>query len=154
RKRRVSCMPNFFGTLKAHVRHLVDGFSSAQRVHKVQKRVRFREQLAAERRAQAIEEAPFRDAIRESSDDDDNLRLIFADWLEERGDPRAEFIRVQCALVSPLADARRLQVLRDRERQLLKVHEKRWTRPLRDLVAYWEFQRGFIEKATVSAEVF
>jgi uncharacterized protein (TIGR02996 family) len=25
-------------------------------------------------------------------------RLIYADWLEERGDPRAEFIRVQCEL--------------------------------------------------------
>jgi uncharacterized protein (TIGR02996 family) len=30
--------------------------------------------------------------------DDDSLRLIFADWLEERGDPRGEFIRVQIEL--------------------------------------------------------
>jgi len=30
--------------------------------------------------------------------DDDMPRLIFADWLEERGDPRSEFIRVQCEL--------------------------------------------------------
>ena len=27
--------------------------------------------------------------------DDDHLRLIFADWMEECGDPRAEFIRLQ-----------------------------------------------------------
>ena len=27
--------------------------------------------------------------------DDDAPRLIYADWLEERGDPRGEFIRVQ-----------------------------------------------------------
>ncbi len=32
------------------------------------------------------------------SPDDDSLRLIFADWLEEQGSPRGEFIRVQCAL--------------------------------------------------------
>ncbi len=30
--------------------------------------------------------------------DDDAPRLIYADWLDERGDPRGEFIRVQCAL--------------------------------------------------------
>lgn len=29
---------------------------------------------------------------------DDLPRLIFADWLDERGDPRGEFIRVQCEL--------------------------------------------------------
>ena len=37
---------------------------------------------------QAIVEAP----------DDDTPRLIYADWLEERGDPRGEFIRLQCRL--------------------------------------------------------
>src|SRR5262245_22546514 len=31
--------------------------------------------------------------------DDDGPRLIYADWLEDHGDPvRAEFIRVQCRL--------------------------------------------------------
>ena len=29
--------------------------------------------------------------------DHDAPRLLYADWLEERGDPRGEFIRVQCA---------------------------------------------------------
>ena len=32
------------------------------------------------------------------SPDDLNLRLVYADWLEEHGDPRGEFIRVQCEL--------------------------------------------------------
>ena len=36
-------------------------------------------------------------AIREAPDDD-GVRLIYADWLEERGDPRGEFIRGQIAL--------------------------------------------------------
>ena len=30
--------------------------------------------------------------------DDDAPRLVFADWLDEQGDPRGEFIRVQIAL--------------------------------------------------------
>ena len=32
---------------------------------------------------------------------DDAIRLAFADWLEERGDPRGEFIRVQVELAGP-----------------------------------------------------
>jgi uncharacterized protein (TIGR02996 family) len=29
--------------------------------------------------------------------EDDALRLVYADWLEERGDPRGEYLRCQCA---------------------------------------------------------
>jgi uncharacterized protein (TIGR02996 family) len=43
------------------------------------------------------QEAAFLKAIRESPQDD-GLRLAFADWLEEHGDPWAEFIRVQIQL--------------------------------------------------------
>jgi uncharacterized protein (TIGR02996 family) len=31
---------------------------------------------------------------------DRGLRLVYADWLEERGDPRGEFLRIQTALLS------------------------------------------------------
>jgi len=37
---------------------------------------------------------PFIDTILERPDDD-GPRLVYADWLEERGDPRGEFIRLQ-----------------------------------------------------------
>jgi uncharacterized protein (TIGR02996 family) len=30
----------------------------------------------------------------------DSLRLVYADWLEERGDPRAEYLRLDVALAS------------------------------------------------------
>ena len=41
------------------------------------------------------DEIPF---LRKIADhpDEELPRLIFADWLEEQGDPRAELIRVQC----------------------------------------------------------
>lgn len=69
--------------------------------------------------------------------DDDSLRLIYADWLEDQGDAdRAEFIRVQCELFkrrkgpggqvsedSPwLANDRKYQALRRRERELFEKH--------------------------------
>lgn len=46
-----------------------------------------------------IEEKAFLQTIYETPDDD-FPRLVFADWLEEQGDKRAEFIRVQCEIAS------------------------------------------------------
>jgi uncharacterized protein (TIGR02996 family) len=44
-----------------------------------------------------MNEEAFLQAIREDPDDD-APRLVYADWLEERGDPRAELIRIQLEL--------------------------------------------------------
>src|SRR5437764_761726 len=86
--------------------------------------------------------------------DDDGLRLIYADWLEERGDPRAEFIRVQCGLATlPPGDDRRPS-LEARERALLTRHGTRWVRPLRRFVSGWEFRRGFVERVAVAPRTF
>jgi uncharacterized protein (TIGR02996 family) len=54
------------------------------------------------------EEAPFLRALREEPDDD-TARLVYADWLEERGDPRGEYLRLWCRV---LHDVRRLRELR------------------------------------------
>src|SRR2546427_787192 len=43
------------------------------------------------------EERPFLQAILEDPNDE-GTRLVFADWLEERGDPLGEFLRNQCRL--------------------------------------------------------
>jgi uncharacterized protein (TIGR02996 family) len=43
--------------------------------------------------------------------DDDAPRLVFADWLEERGETYAEFIRLQCGLPTPTAHARAAALL-------------------------------------------
>jgi hypothetical protein len=42
-------------------------------------------------------------------------RLILADWLEERGDPRADFIRVQCELAAGVDDEDRRHDLLSRD---------------------------------------
>jgi uncharacterized protein (TIGR02996 family) len=44
-----------------------------------------------------MNEAAFIRAIL-ASPEDDAPRLIFADWLDERGDPRAEYLRLLCAV--------------------------------------------------------
>jgi uncharacterized protein (TIGR02996 family) len=41
--------------------------------------------------------------------DDDGPRLMYADWLTEHGDPRGEFIRVQCELATARHGLRQLR---------------------------------------------
>jgi uncharacterized protein (TIGR02996 family) len=89
---------------------------------------------------------PFLAAINASLDDD-TPRLVFADWLQENGDePRAEFIRVQCAGSGDSDAARRAE-------ELLAEHRKRWLRGLpkwcAELPERCAFRRGFVAALTV-----
>jgi len=75
--------------------------------------------------------------------DADAPRLVYADWLDDRGDgDRAEFIRVQCGLAKVDENNRDIPPLASRERELLEKHQQEWLRPLRDL-AYPE-GRGWL----------
>src|SRR5262245_55153491 len=90
--------------------------------------------------------------------DEDVPRLVYADWLEERGaaqsSARAEFIRVQLALEQlPEDDERRTEV-RARAQALLAEHEQAWVGPLRQWVRGWEFRRGLVERVEIDASVF
>src|SRR5262245_39883880 len=76
--------------------------------------------------------------------DEDAPRLIYADWLEERGDPRGEFIRVQCALARPdLNDAGRAK-LQAREQELLLKHGRDWLGQGCSPRLRWRFHRGLL----------
>jgi uncharacterized protein (TIGR02996 family) len=94
----------------------------------------------------AADRAAFLRAIADHPDDD-LPRLIYADWLDEHGDPaRAEFIRVQCELAGPpVAESRRSDLLA-RERELLKAHGQEWAAEWHGLrgVAWDGFERGFV----------
>ena len=59
--------------------------------------------------------------------DEDAPRMILADWLTERGDPRGELIAVQCALARPLVRDK-AQELAKRELDLLREHGAAWIR--------------------------
>jgi uncharacterized protein (TIGR02996 family) len=64
--------------------------------------------------------------------EDDGLRLVYADWLEEHGEPeRAEFIRVQLELEPHrfAIDRPRVRELLAREAELLGRYEDQWLGP-------------------------
>jgi uncharacterized protein (TIGR02996 family) len=86
--------------------------------------------------------------------DDDTQRLIFADWLDEEGDPRGQFIRVQLALAALSTGAPERPALVGAERALLEAHRDEWEAPLRGLASGCEFARGFVETVKVEAKQF
>jgi uncharacterized protein (TIGR02996 family) len=95
-------------------------------------------------------QAAFLAAIRDNPDDDAS-RLIFADWLEEQGDPRGEFLRVQCMLAGMDGDDPRRAELQRHEAELLHQHSQNWlASPPPEIQA--SFQRGLLS-VWVSAEV-
>jgi uncharacterized protein (TIGR02996 family) len=107
---------------------------------------------AGRKRALTHEEAFLQDVL--DHPDDEALRRIFADWLQEQGDPRGEFIQAQCDLaVLPRHDPR-WPDLADREKELREAHGPAWAGPLADLVTSYEFRRGFVERVTLPAAAF
>ena len=95
--------------------------------------------------------------------DDDGPRLVYADWLEEQGDPRGEFIRLQCELAKEPIQPSRLDPLerdfvhdgvaelRIREAELLREHESEWFGPLADQCHRCMFHRGFVAYVEITA---
>ncbi|MCA9618034.1 MAG: TIGR02996 domain-containing protein [Myxococcales bacterium] len=77
--------------------------------------------------------------------DDDGPRLVYADWLSERGDPRGELIMLQC---QPSLDAKQQK----RVDGLLKKHARAWLGPLAPVIgkADLAFERGFPATVTVN----
>ncbi len=88
--------------------------------------------------------------------DDDGPRLVYADWLEERGDPRAEFIRMQCE-EARLGECKRRTDLRRRAKLFLQRYGRDWTAELGATGPEFrdpEYHRGFVESATISIRYF
>ncbi|AMV28215.1 Leucine Rich repeats (2 copies) [Gemmata sp. SH-PL17] len=107
----------------------------------------------------AQDERPFLDAIL-ATPDDDTPRLVFADWLDERGQnddaARAALIRAQCQLehLAPGSAARR--VLERAAKAILKEHGERWAQELAGakICRSWTFRRGFLDGVSMSATTF
>lgn len=59
--------------------------------------------------------------------DDDAPRLVYADWLQERGDPRGELIALQLER----ANGKARKGGRQREDALLATHRQTWEQPLK-----------------------
>lgn len=93
---------------------------------------------------------------------DDTVRLVYADWLDDNGDPdRAEFVRTQCALepVRDDLDNIRVQALWRREDHLLAANFPAWAGAAADLAATEPqfgpvFVRGFPDRVSVSLDTW
>jgi uncharacterized protein (TIGR02996 family) len=73
-------------------------------------------------------------------------RLIYADWLEERGDPQGEFVRVQCELASLSVESDEIAELRAREAALMRQHRAAWVADVSAGIRWNSFCRGFVEQ--------
>lgn len=104
-----------------------------------------------------LEEIDFVRQIR-ANPHDVSARLIYADFLEDQGDVRGEFIRVQCQLADPDFGARDRTELLAREAELIAAHGESWLAPLRDHGALGLsnrcFERGLVERARFPAGTF
>ncbi|MDB5308420.1 MAG: hypothetical protein JWO38_2622 [Gemmataceae bacterium] len=103
------------------------------------------------------DEHPFLDAIL-ARPSDDGPRLVYADFLDETGDPlnaaRAELVRVQVALSRLPSDHPRRPELADRRTDLLQRHRRTWTAHLVHLGAEFEFRRGVPDAVAIDAATF
>ena len=100
------------------------------------------------------DEQPFLDAIFDRYADD-RPRLVYADFLDDAGEPeRAELIRVQLALSRLGEDDPRRPQLKDREAELLNRNRAAWTSHLVGLVLGVDFRRGVPDSASVDAATF
>jgi uncharacterized protein (TIGR02996 family) len=86
---------------------------------------------------------------------DDVTRLVFADWLDENGQPaRAELIRVQVEHDRlATADPARAELDR-RAREILAGHEAAWVAPVRPFAVGWVFARGLLDEVEVEVARF
>ncbi len=95
------------------------------------------------------------DFLRDITDrpDDEAPRLVYADWLGERGDPRGEFILIQCQRSRLSMDDPHRVELEHREEELLDAHRDEWRAAL-ELPDGKEaiFRRGFVEMLELDVE--
>ncbi len=94
---------------------------------------------------------PFLRAICENPEDD-TVRLVYADWLDENGDPeRAEFIRLHVARGRANERGPRSDPRIGRGAEILQKHGDVWRAELAQIpeVTWGRFLRGFVSEAIV-----
>src|SRR5262249_23076365 len=89
-------------------------------------------------------EESFLRAMREDPDDLD-LRLVFADWLEEPGDLRAELVRLSVQLVQAQDEPRRIDKLYQQILERQELDRVAWLGPLAERVKVLNVRRGLLD---------
>lgn len=88
-------------------------------------------------------------AILEADADDHDARLVYADFLQQRGDPRGELVAMQIRAAREMTDE-----LWRAERALLDDHEKQWLGPWYGVARQWNFRLGFLHDLEVRLDAF
>jgi uncharacterized protein (TIGR02996 family) len=97
---------------------------------------------------------PLRRAVLDRPDDD-TPRLVYADFLEENGDPdRAAFVRLQVEAARAEPHGPVARAARDAADRLLARHHAAWTRHVPPGVLQAVFDRGFVGHVTLDAVRF
>jgi len=88
--------------------------------------------------------------------DDDAPRLVYADWLGDRGDPRGELIAVQCARAGMERDDEARVPFEVRERELRRRHDPVWRAWLDQFpgIRRAEPRRGLIDRVVCTEDTF
>jgi uncharacterized protein (TIGR02996 family) len=102
--------------------------------------------------------APLQRALEQAiveNPDDVAAHMAYADHLQERGDPRGEFIQVQLALEDPARTAAERKTLQQREQALLKAHARAWLGELAPLLLKkanaYGFARGWLDYLSIGS---
>jgi uncharacterized protein (TIGR02996 family) len=85
--------------------------------------------------------------------DERAARLVLADDLLAKGDPRGELISVQCELERGGLSRARAVTLRKREAELLKANAKAWTN-LETWATDGAFRAGFLDEISIDVATF
>lgn len=86
--------------------------------------------------------------------DADAPRLVFADWLEEQGEPCAELVRIQCALAAINYGNLARVPLQSRENELFSKYYDRWLGALNAQGFRCRFRRGLVEVSITGVGAF
>ncbi|HLW65093.1 MAG TPA: TIGR02996 domain-containing protein [Gemmataceae bacterium] len=81
----------------------------------------------------------------------DAPRLVYADWLDEQGNPLGELVRVQCQLACLHEKDPRREPLCRRQEQLFEQFGPLWHGPVQELGLSGKFQRGLFEVTVTGA---
>jgi uncharacterized protein (TIGR02996 family) len=98
----------------------------------------------------------FVEAIR-AQPEDDTLRLVYSDWLKDRGDPRGDFIEAQVRWqqAHEALDVAAMKHHAARDWPLQRQHRAAWLAPLEALgLQHAEFRRGFVEAGGIKLADF
>ena len=86
--------------------------------------------------------------------DDDGPRLVLADWLNERGDVRGEFIQMQCAAAHMKFGDPRLKPLQERIGKVEERYGDRMAGDVARIVDGYDFKRGLVGRVVMKPATF